>query len=130
AGLLVGEIINIYLLAKLKIATRGKLYIPRSLISTAIGQALLTVIVDILNYTWKMPTIDLIAMMLSGYVWKMFFAFIIAFPSWLLVKYLKKIEQIDYYDINTNFNPFILSLEDGAYQNDNVQSDLETESLR
>lgn len=112
AGLLVGEMINIYILAKLKIATRGKFYIPRSLISTAIGQALLTIIVDVLNYTWKMPMSDLTDMMLSGYAWKMFFALFLAFPSWLLVRYLKKVEKIDYYDVNTNFNPFILSLED------------------
>lgn len=129
AGLLVGEIINIYLLAKLKIATRGRLYIPRSLISTAIGQALLTIIVDMLNYTWKMPMSDLTDMMLSGYAWKMFFALLLAFPSWLLVKYLKKAEKIDYYDINTNFNPFILSLEESSGNkhsdnNENIDSDV------
>lgn len=115
AGLLVGEIINVYILAKLKIAARGKYYIPRSLISTAIGQALLTIIVDVLNYTWKMPMSDLTDMMLSGYAWKMSFALLLAFPSWLLVKYLKKAEKIDYYDINTNFNPFILSLEENNH---------------
>lgn len=111
-SLLTGEFINIYLLAKCKIALKGKFFIFRSLLSTAIGQASLTVIVDILNYTGKMPTHDLIAMMISGYSWKMIFAIIMAFPAWLLVRYLKKVECIDYYDINTNFNPFILSLND------------------
>ncbi len=32
------------------------------------------------------------------------------FPAWLLVKYLKKVEQVDHYDIHTNFNPFVFSL--------------------
>ena len=45
----------------------------------------------------------------------MSFALLLAFPSWLLVKYLKKAEKIDYYDINTNFNPFILSLEENNH---------------
>lgn len=111
-ALLVGEFVNVYLLAKWKIALRGRFFIFRSLLSTAMGQACLTIIVDILNYTGKMPTGDLISMMFSGYYWKMCFAVLLAFPAWLLVKCLKKTENIDHYDVTTNFNPFILSLND------------------
>lgn len=111
-ALLAGEFVNVYLLAKWKIALHGRFFILRSLISTAIGQACLTIIVDILNYTGKMPTIDLISMMFSGYFWKICFAILLVFPAWLLVKYLKYVENIDYYDFNTNFNPFVLSLND------------------
>jgi hypothetical protein len=110
AGLLAGEFLNIYLLAKFKIALRGNFFVIRSLISTALGQFSLTVIVDILNYTGKMPTTDLLAMMVSGFTWKMVFAFLLVFPSWLLVRYLKKSENIDHFDVCTNFNPFIISL--------------------
>lgn len=111
-GLLVGEFINVYYLAKWKISCRGRLFILRSMVSTALGQASLTIIVDILNYTGKMSTNDLIWMMISGYLWKMFFASLLVFPAWLLVRYLKKSENIDYFDINTNFNPFTLSLDE------------------
>lgn len=110
AGLIVGEFMNIYLLAKFKIAFRGKFYIIRSLISTALGQLLLTIIVDLLNYTGKMPTLDLLSMMVSGFSWKLVFALILVFPSWLLVRKLKKSEKIDHYDVCTNFSPFIFSL--------------------
>lgn len=112
AALLVGEFLNVYLLAKLKIALNGQFFIFRSLLSTALGQASLTIIVDVLNYTGKMPTIDLITMMFSGFSWKMLFAVLLAFPSWLLVHQLKKAENIDHFDVCTNFNPFILSLND------------------
>ena len=111
-GLLIGEFLNVYLLAKCKIVMRGRFFIFRSLLSTAVGQAFLTVIVDLLNYIGKMPIIDLISMMFSGFFWKMFFAVLLAFPAWILVRYLKKSEHIDFYDINTNFNPFIFSLND------------------
>ncbi|OGV36959.1 MAG: integral membrane family protein [Legionellales bacterium RIFCSPHIGHO2_12_FULL_35_11] len=111
-GLLIGEFLNVYLLAKCKIVMRGRFFIFRSLLSTAVGQAFLTVIVDLLNYIGKMPIIDLISMMFSGFFWKMFFAVLLAFPAWILVRYLKKYEHIDFYDINTNFNPFIFSLND------------------
>lgn len=109
-ALLVGEFVNVYLLAKWKITLQGRFFIFRSLVSTAIGQACLTIIVDILNYTGKMPTSDLILMMFSGYFWKISFAVMLVFPAWLLVKYLKMVEHIDHYDVNTNFSPFILNL--------------------
>ena len=114
-ALLVGEFTNVYLLAKWKIVLHGKFFIIRSLTSTAFGQACLTIIVDILNYTGKMSTQELIWMMISGYTWKMCFTIILVFPAWLLVKYLKRVENIDHYDIHTNFNPFMLSLDDKAF---------------
>lgn len=118
AGLLVGEFVNVYLLAKAKIAMRGKYFIFRSLLSTIIGQGLLTIIVDILNYTGKMPVNDLCVMMLSGFLWKMLFAVLLAFPAWLIVRHLKKVECIDHYDVDTNFNPFILNLNHSKFKNE------------
>lgn len=111
-GLLIGELTNVYLLSKWKIFLKGKFFILRSLLSTAFGQGLLTIIVDILNYFGKLSDQHLGWMMFCGYLWKMFWAVIIVFPAWLLVRYLKKAEQVDYYDINTNFSPFIFSLND------------------
>lgn len=127
AGLLVGEFVNIYLLAKAKIAMRGKYFIIRCLISTAIGQGTLTIIVDILNYIGKMPNHDLIVMMISGFSWKMVFGLIFAFPVWMLVKYLKKAEQIDFYDVNTNFTPFTFSLDENTKNSHN--NELKNESI-
>ena len=57
-----------------------------------------------------MTETDLGWMMICGYLWKMCSALIMAFPSWLLVRYLMTAENVDYYDINTNFNPFMLSI--------------------
>ncbi|HHS8321903.1 TPA: queuosine precursor transporter [Legionella anisa] len=128
AGLLVGELANVYLLAKWKIFLKGKFFIFRSLLSTAFGQALLTVIVDTLNYLGKMSDHSLGWMMFCGYFWKMASALIMTFPAWLLVRYLKKVEHVDHYDINTNFNPFSLSLDDkkvSIIQPVNIESSLQ-----
>ncbi len=111
AGLLVGEFINVYLLTKWKIFCGGKFFVLRSLASTALGQACLTIVVDLLNYTGKLGANELIWMMLCGYFWKMCFALIMVIPSWLIVKRLKKAENVDHYDVNTNFNPFVLTLD-------------------
>lgn len=111
-GLFVGEFANIYILAKWKIRLKGRLYLLRSLLSTVFGQAILTVIVDLLNYSGVIKGSDLIWMMLCGFFWKFCCALIMVFPSWILVKYLKKIENVDHYDIHTNFNPFVLEMKE------------------
>ena len=126
-GLLVGEFANVYLLAKWKIFLKGRFFIFRSLFSTAFGQACLTVIVDTLNYYGKLTNYDLGKMMLCGYLWKMACALLIVFPSWLLVKYLKRIENVDYYDVNTNFNPFVFGLAEEENEASNSHS-VNTES--
>jgi uncharacterized integral membrane protein (TIGR00697 family) len=128
-GLWVGEFVNIYLLAKWKIFCSGRLFILRSLVSMGLGQASLTIIVDILNYADKVTTNDLIWMMISGYAWKMVIAFALIFPAWLLVKHLKKVENVDYFDLNTNFNPFKLSLEDTNSSSSVVSSSYKKQRL-
>ena len=115
-GLLFGEFTNVYLLAKWKIRLRGKYFILRSLVSTAFGQACITIIVDILNYTGSMSVSDLMVLMCSGYLWKMSFSLLLVFPAWLLVRYLKKAENIDYFDLHTNFNPFMLAIREESSQ--------------
>lgn len=109
-ALLIGEFTNVYILAKWKIRLRGRLFYMRSIVSTALGQAMLTIIVDLLNYSGKLTNSHLVWMMFSGYIWKMGFALLAAYPAWLIVKKLKQVENVDYFDVNTNFNPFSLSL--------------------
>jgi len=129
-ALLIGEFVNVYLLAKWKITLRGRFFILRSLLSTALGQACLTIIVDILNYMGKVPINDLVSMMISGYSWKLMMALLLIIPSWLLVKFLIRAENIDHYDVNTNFNPFILSLnENESFDNSNYSNTVQITSL-
>lgn len=104
-GTLVGEFLNVFSLAKMKLFMSGRFFIIRSIISTAIGQLFVSIIVDILAFLHTMPFEELSWMILSGYLWKMMYAILFVFPSWIIVKYLKKVEEVEYFDINTNFNP-------------------------
>ncbi|MDP1602219.1 MAG: queuosine precursor transporter [Legionella sp.] len=121
-GTIIGEFLNIYLLAKWKIKLRGKSFIIRSIAATAVGQAALTVIVDILAYTGKIDFKHLLWMMLCGYLCKMLYTVLLTFPAWVIVKKLQQKEQVDFFDINTNFNPFSLEIENNGnrYQKINV----------
>jgi hypothetical protein len=69
--------------------------------------------VDLINYYGTLTDHHLGWMMVCGYLWKMGSALMMVIPAWLLVKYLKKVEQVDHYDIHTNFNPFIFTLQEG-----------------
>lgn len=119
-GLIIGEFTNIYLLAKWKISLKGRLFAVRSLASTAVGQGLLTIIVDSLNYSGKLSASELVRLMYCGYSWKMCSAFIMVIPAWLVVRWLKRVEKVDHYDVNTNFNPFIFSLESSSKDTDQL----------
>jgi queuosine precursor transporter len=114
-GTMIGEFLNVYLLAKWKVKLRGKSYIIRSILTTAVGQAALTVIVDLLAFTGRMSLVHLFWMMVCGYLYKMAYSVLLSFPSWVVIKKLKEKENVDYFDINTNFNPFRLEIE--TYKN-------------
>lgn len=104
-----GEFLNIYLLAKWKITFKGRYFIPRSIVSTAIGQIVLSIVVDFMAFSGKMPLESLIGMIFAGWLWKMSYELILVVPSWFVVAKLKKLEKVDFYDKNTNFSPFNLS---------------------
>ncbi len=108
AGFLIGEFINIYFLAKLKIKLAGRHFIFRSLFSTAIGQATLCVMVIFLAFHGQMSSQELRRMMFAAWAVKMAYSAIFVVPAWLFARYLKRSEGIDVYDKDTNFNPFKL----------------------
>lgn len=109
-GAFLGEFLNIYLLSKWKIRFKGQYFIPRSVASTAIGQIVLSIVVDFMAFSGKMPLESLIGMIFAGWLWKMAYEVLLVIPSWLVVKKLKEVEGADYYDINTNFSPFTFAL--------------------
>lgn len=107
-GFALGEYCNVYVMAKLKIRMAGRYFIFRSIVTTALGQALLTIVVDLLVFSNKLSSTKLMTMMLSAWSLKMGCCLVLVTPAWLLVKYLKKTEKVDIYDTETDFNPFKL----------------------
>ncbi len=115
-GTLVGEFSNIYFLTKWKIKFHGQSFILRTILATALGQLLLSIIVDVLAFSNKLSLPELTWLIFCGYSWKMVYSIILVYPSWLIVKKLKSIDKIDNFDINIDFNPFKIALDDGINQ--------------
>ncbi len=106
-GYLTGEFANSFILAKMKIATRGRWLWTRTISSTVIGQGLDTSIFITVAF---IGTISFSPMMIL-YHWLAKTAIeAMATPiTYTIIDFLKKKEKIDIYDYKTNFNPFIVT---------------------
>mgnify|MGYP006424811523 CR=1 FL=1 len=104
-----GEFTNSFVVAKMKVKSDGKGMALRFAVSTIFGQAVDTTVFVTIAFLGTMSLNDLGLIILSGWGFKVAWE-IIALPiSIPLVKWLKKVENEDYYDKKTNFNPFKLS---------------------
>jgi queuosine precursor transporter len=103
-----GEFVNSYTVAKLKIYQAGKSMPVRFVVSTLLGQMVDTAVFILIAFGGSMEFSSLVHIFLAAWIFKVVWE-IIALPiSIPLVKWLKRIEHEDYYDIETNFNPFKL----------------------
>ncbi|MFH0856579.1 MAG: queuosine precursor transporter [bacterium] len=103
---LAGEFANSYILAKLKIKTNGRHLWLRTIGSTIIGEGLDTILFVLIAF-WKiLPPDLLITVLVSNYIFKCSLEVIFTPITYRTVKFLKEKEKEDYYDYETDFNPF------------------------
>ncbi len=107
-GYLAGEFANSFVLAKMKIATKGRWLWTRTIGSTFVGQALDSGLFILIAFSHTMPWGALGIMVLTHWLVKTGYeALATPFTYWL-VGYLKKKEGVDTYDYDTNFNPLLV----------------------
>jgi uncharacterized integral membrane protein (TIGR00697 family) len=105
-GYLVGEFANSFILAKMKIFTKGRWLWSRTIGSTIIGEGLDTVVFTVLaliGTPFFMPSV-----MLSQWLVKVLVEIAATPATYAVVGYLKRKEAIDTYDRKTRFNPFLV----------------------
>ena len=105
---LCGTFVNSYVLAKMKIWTRGRWLWTRIVGSTVCGELVDSVIFYCLAFYGRIPQSELIALMFTQYALKSAWEIIAAPVTYRVVSFLKKAENEDYYDTDTNFTPFSL----------------------
>lgn len=107
-GYLVGEFANSFIMAKMKIRTRGRWLWSRTISSTVIGQALDTAIFITLAFVGS----PVFTPMLILYHWlaKIIIEVLATPLTYAAVNYLKKKEGIDTYDYETDFSPFSIDV--------------------
>ena len=105
-----GEFVNSFVLAKMKIATQGRWLWTRTIGSTLFGEGVDSLLFYPLAFygTGIIPNDKLPLVMLSQFVVKVGVEIIFTPLTYKIVGWLKRAEQEDYYDRNTDFNPFTL----------------------
>lgn len=101
----VGEFVNSYILAKLKIWTNGSKLRTRTIWSTIVWQAFDTGLFIVLAFWWVFDTNTIIALTVSNYILKVSIEILFTPITYWIVNKVKKIESEDYYDTKTNFRP-------------------------
>ena len=105
-----GEFVNSLVLAKMKILTQGKHLWSRTIGSTIFGEAVDSALFYPLAFygTGIIPNDKLPMVMLAQFVLKVSVEVIFTPFTYWLVNWLKRAENEDYYDQQTDFNPFRL----------------------
>jgi len=104
-----GEFTNSFVMAKMKLLTRGRWLWTRTVGSTVTGQAVDTTIVVLIAFWGHAPGHTLLALIVSAYAAKVAYEVVATPLTYAVVGWLKKTEQIDAFDTDVRFNPFTLS---------------------
>ncbi|MDZ4722842.1 MAG: queuosine precursor transporter [candidate division Zixibacteria bacterium] len=102
----VGEFCNSFVLAKLKLYTKGKFLWLRALSSTVVGAGIDSAIFYPVAFYGVWSNESVVAVMFGNYALKVLWE-VLAMPfTYKIVRFLKAKEHEDYFDWKTDFTPF------------------------
>jgi hypothetical protein len=101
-----GEFANSFVMAKMKLLTKGRYLWTRTVGSTVAGQAVDTFIVTVLTFGGSLSTALIVNLVLSGYLAKVVYEVAATPLTYWIVNFLKRREGVDVFDTDTDFNPF------------------------
>jgi uncharacterized integral membrane protein (TIGR00697 family) len=105
---LCGTFVNSFVLAKMKIWTRGRWLWTRIIGSTLCGELVDSLLFYVIAFAGRMPQRELVGLLFTQYLLKSGWEIVAAPLTYRVVAFLKKAENEDYYDTATNFTPFSL----------------------
>ncbi len=101
-----GQFLNSFILAKMKVITKGRWLWTRTIGSTLGGELIDSVLFIIIAFFGILPNSLLITLIVSNYIFKTVIEIIFTPATYGLINFLKKREGEDHYDKQTDFNPF------------------------
>jgi uncharacterized integral membrane protein (TIGR00697 family) len=112
----VGEFANAFVLARLKVLTKGRWLWTRTIGSTIVGQGCDTFLVMVISFAGQVSRPTLIRLMVSSYLIKVVYETLATPLTYAGVGWLKRQEGVDPFDVKTDFNPFSLRTLSAANQ--------------
>ncbi len=104
-----GEFSNSFVLAKMKILTRGRFLWTRTISSTLVGEFVDTLLFVVIAFAFTYSGNILMKIILFNYLFKCGVEILFTPITYAIVNFLKRNEQVDHFDYTTNFNPFRLA---------------------
>lgn len=108
AGYLAGEFVNSFVLARLKLITRGRWLWSRTISSTVFGQFVDTGIFIVIAFGGVIPNDALRTVFLHAWLVKVAYETLATPVTYWVVNFLKRVDGSDVYDHETQFSPFRL----------------------
>jgi queuosine precursor transporter len=107
-ALFAGEILNNYVMARMKVATGGRHLWLRTTSSTLIGQLGNTALFYGIALSGVLAPSLLVRSIIAGWLAKVAVEVVFTPVTYAVVRALKRAEHEDFFDTETNFNPLIL----------------------
>ena len=104
-----GEFVNSYVLARMKIWTKGKALWSRTIGSTVFGQAVDSAIFYPVAFLGIWETKDVLTVMVTNWALKVLWEALLTPVTYIVVGKLKRAEGVDIFDTDTDFSPFATS---------------------
>lgn len=101
-----GEFVNSYVMARMKVLTRGKFLWTRTIGSTFFGQAVDSAIFYPVAFLGVWTSQSILVVMLTNWALKVAWEVILTPVTYAVVGWLKGREGVDVYDDNIDFSPF------------------------
>jgi uncharacterized integral membrane protein (TIGR00697 family) len=103
-----GSFANSFVLAKLKIKTKGRFLWVRTIGSTLVGELVDSSLFYLIAFYGIWATGDVITVAMVQYLLKTGWEIFMTPVTYRIVMFLKRAEKEDYFDTDTNFTPFSL----------------------
>lgn len=94
----IGEFTNSYVLSRMKVWTKGKFLWMRTIGSTVVGELMDTLIFCTIAFWGTISNALLLSVIISNYVFKVLYEVIATPITYKVIKFYKKMEDIDVYD--------------------------------
>lgn len=105
---LLGEFANAFVMAKMKIATKGRWLWSRTIGSTLIGEGLDSLVFMTIAFVGEIPATGLASAIVTQWLAKSAYEACVTPLTYAAVNFLKRKEGLDVYDYDTRFNPLLL----------------------
>lgn len=105
---LIGSFLNAFVMSRMKVATKGKGFSIRAILSTLVGESADSIIFITIAFWGIFPIEVLATMVLTQALIKTVYEILILPVTIVVVRFVKRIEGVDEFDTNLSYNLFSL----------------------